>query len=322
MYESFIYSVNAVLPIFILVIFGYLIRRFKFIDDAFIATSDRVVFHIALPAMLFCEIINAAKDGEGINADLSFTLFCVGGILAVFTAALLIVPLVIRGNPQRGSMIQAVYRSNFAILGVPLAKNMFGSAGGGKIAMVMPFCIALFNALAVISFSVFAPEEKKLPPRALAKKIAVSIATNPLIIAVTAGALLVWTPIALPVLVMKPLGYLGDLTLPLSLISLGANFKFADLRGNLALSLSATALKLLIVPAATVGAAIALGFRGVELGVIFILFGGPSAVSGYIMAKNMGGDHTLTGQITLMTTFACMFTIFGGVFLLKLAGLI
>lgn len=321
MYESFIYSINAVVPIFILVILGYFIRRTGFLSDAFITGADRIVFHIALPALLFTDIVSAVEE-SGTGADPGFTFFCTGGILAVFLAALAVVPLAVKGNPQRGSMIQASFRSNFAILGVPLAQNMFGDAGVRKIALVMPFCIALFNALAVIAFSVFAPEGKKLPPSKIAGNIAVSIAKNPLVISIIAAVLVSFLPFSLPKIVIKPLGYLGDLTLPLALISLGANFRFSDLRGGMVLSLAASAVKVIAVPAAAVAAAIALGFRGVELGVILVLFGGPSAVSGYIMAKNMGGDHALTGQITLMTTFACMFTLFGGVFALKLTGLI
>jgi predicted permease len=188
MYESFIYSVNAVVPIFILVILGYCIRRTGFLSDAFITGADRVVFHVALPALLFTDIVSAVEE-SGVGPDPAFTFFCTGGILAVFLAALAIVPLAVKGNPQRGSMIQASFRSNFAILGVPLVQNMFGDPGVRKIALVMPFCIALFNALAVIAFSVFAPEGKKLPPAKIAGNIVVSIAKNPLVIAIIAAVL-------------------------------------------------------------------------------------------------------------------------------------
>ena len=186
---------------------------------------------------------------------------------------------------------------------------MFGDEGVRVLAMTLPFCIALFNALAVISFSLFAPDEKRLSPADAVKKIALSIAKNPLIISIVLAALVSLLPFKLPAIVTKPLGYLSNLTLPLSLLSLGAGFRFSALRGNLKLALTATAVKMALMPAAVLAVAIALGFRGVDLGVVLILFGGPSAVSGYIMAKNMGGDHELTGQITLMTTFACVFTL-------------
>lgn len=327
MYESFIYSVNAVAPIFILAVLGYMLSKIKLVSDEFIAVSDRLVFNVALPSMLFCEITGAAAEGgsfsaAGLTTSAELTLFSLLGVLAVFLAALAIVPLIVKGNPQRGSLVQAAFRSNFAILGIPIAQNMFGDAGVRQLAMTLPFCIALFNALAVTSFSLFAPEDKKLSPAAAAKKIVLSIAKNPLIISIVTAVVISLLPITLPVLVTKPLSYLGNLTLPLSLISLGAGFKFSALRGNLKLALSATAVKMLLVPAAAIAAAIALGFRGVDLGVVLILFGGPSAVSGYIMAKNMGGDYELTGQITLITTLACAFTLFVAAFGLKLTGLI
>ena len=82
-------------------------------------------------------------------------------------------------------------------------------------------------------------------------------------------------------------------------------------------TLTASLMKVVLMPLIVLGIAIALGFRGVHLGVIFILFGGPSAVSGYIMAKNMGSDYELSGHITLLTTLLCIGTIFLGVFFLK-----
>lgn len=321
MHESFIYSINAVAPIFILAVLGYELNKIKLVSDKFLAVSDRLVFYVSLPALLFCEITEAA-EGSGGSSAAALTLFCLAGILAVFLAALVIVPLTVKGNPQRGSMVQATFRSNFAILGIPLAQNMFGDAGVQRLAMTLPFCIALFNALAVTSFSMFAPEDKRLSPSAAAKKIAASIAKNPLIISIVLALAISLLPIKLPQLITKPLGYLGNLTLPLSLISLGAGFSLSALRGSLKLALVATAVKMIIVPVAAVGVAVALGFRGIDLGVVLILFGGPSAVSGYIMAKNMGGDHELTGQITLLTTFACVFTLFLSVFGLRFAGLI
>lgn len=321
MYDSFIYSVNAVAPVFILAVIGYILRRVKLISDEFIAVSDRLVFNVSLPALLFSEITGAAADAGGGSA-VGLSLFCIAGILAVFLAALAIVPIAVKGNPQRGSMIQAAFRSNFAILGIPLAQNMFGSEGVRRLALTMPYCIALFNALAVTAFLLFAPDDKKLSPSAAVKKIALSIAKNPLIISIAAALVVSLLPFSLPELVTKPLNTISNLTLPLSLISLGAGFSFSGLRGGMKLALTATAVKMILVPAAALAAAIAIGFRGEDLGVVLVLFGGPSAVSGYIMAKNMGGDHELTGQITLMTTFLCMFTLFFIVFGLKLAGLI
>jgi len=320
MYESFIYSINAVAPIFILALVGYLFKNYGLLTEEFVATSDRLVFNIALPALLFCEITEAAGGGGDSAANLS--LFCVLGLICVFILALTIVPAIVKDNPRRGSLVQAAFRSNFAILGIPLAQNMFGDAGVARLAATLPFCIALFNALAVISFSLFAPEDKKLPFAKAAKKIALSIAKNPLIISIVLAAVVSLIPYTLPTIVAKPLGYLADLSLPLSLLSLGAGLNFESLRGNIKTALLATAVKMVFMPAALLSAALALGFRGADLGVVLILFGGPSAVSGYIMAKSMGGDYELTGQITLLTTLVSIFTLFLSAFALKYAGLI
>ena len=319
MLDSFIYSLNIIAPIFIIVALGAILMKVKFLNADFLEVCDRLVFKICLPCLLFVDIATA-QTGDILNVKL--IVFCVAAVTASFLIPCVLVPLLVRDNAKRGAFIQGVYRSNAAILGMTLAKNMFGDDGTATLAMILPFIVTLFNVFAVVILSVYAPADAKLSPAALAKRIVKTVATNPLIISIVLA--LVWrlTGLSMPVLMSRSLGYLSDMSMPLALISLGANFRLESLHGRVGLAVASSVCKTVIVPALAVFAAMALGFTGTSLGCVFIVFGGPAAVSSYIMAKQMKSDHELASQILLISTLMSLFTMFAGIFILRTAGLI
>ena len=319
MLESFLYSLNIIAPIFIIVLLGVLMKKRGFIDDGFIAICDKLVFKLALPALLFIDIATA---DAGDTLDVRLIIFCAAMVVLTFILPCLILPIFVKDNAKRGAFIQGVYRSNAAILGITLATSMFGEVGAATISMVLPFVVVLFNVFAVILLSVYAPADVRLKPVELLKRIGKTIITNPLIIAIALA--LVWklTGLELPLLVDRSLNYLANMSMPLALISLGANFKVESLHGRVGLAILSSACKTIVVPTLAVFAGIAFGFRGVGLGVIFIIFGGPAAVSSYIMAKEMKSDYELASQILLISTLMSLFTLFAGIFILKQTGLI
>ncbi len=158
--------------------------------------------------------------------------------------------------------------------------------------------------------------------KAAVKGILKNIVTNPLIIGVIlAVPFMVWQ-IEMPIILNKSLVYLKNLATPLALICLGANFKAESMKGRASLAVCSSCLKTIVLPGVMVTLAALLGMRGESRGVILILFGAPTAVSSYIMAKNMGNDHELAAQILLLTTIICAFTIFAGIFILRSLSLI
>ena len=319
MLESFLYSLNIIAPIFIIVLLGVLMKKRGFIDAGFIAICDKLVFKLALPALLFIDIATA---DAGDTLDVRLIIFCAAMVVLTFILPCLILPIFVKDNAKRGAFIQGVYRSNAAILGITLATSMFGEVGAATISMVLPFVVVLFNVFAVILLSVYAPADVRLKPVELLKRIGKTIITNPLIIAIALA--LVWklTGLELPLLVDRSLNYLANMSMPLALISLGANFKVESLHGRVGLAILSSACKTIVVPTLAVFAGIAFGVRGVGLGVIFIIFGGPAAVSSYIMAKEMKSDYELASQILLISTLMSLFTLFAGIFILKQTGLI
>ena len=314
MLSNLTYSINAVVPIFILVILGYLLKRFRFITEEFCDVAERVVFKIALPIMLFLEV---AKSSMEVIGDMRLIWFCLITVTSAFLLMTLFAAFCIRDSSKRGAFVQGMCRSNFAILGVPLAENMFGSTGTQMIAIVMPFVILMFNSYSVIILSLFSSDaEHKLSKKSVLG-ILKNIVTNPLIIGVVLGLPFMLFDWELPVIANKSLTYLNNLCTPLALMSLGANFKPANMKGRVGYAVAAALGKTVLLPGIMVTLAAVLGFRGAPLGVVLILFGAPTAVSSYIMAKKMKNDGELAAQILLLTTLLCIVTIFIGIFILK-----
>ncbi len=319
MLSNLSYSVNAVLPIFILVIVGAVLNKYNKVNTQFTEIADWLVFKVGLPIMLFLEV---AKSSISDGFDGKLILFLVLSVTCSFLLVSVLAALLMRDSTKRGAFVQGMCRSNFAILGVPLAENMFGDSGTQTIAVVMPFVILMFNTYSVILLSVFSNSSSHKLDKKAVRGILRNIVTNPLIIGVVLGLPFMLFEIPLGTAFNKTLQYLSNLTTPLALISLGANFRMDSLRGRLGYALSASVGKTILLPAVAVTLAALIGLRGPSLGVVLICFGAPTAVSSYIMSKKMDNDHELSAQILLLTTMMCIVTIFIGIFILKTLELI
>lgn len=319
MLSNLSYSINAVLPIFLLVVVGGFLNKFNKVNASFTEIADWLVFKVGLPIMLFLEV---AKSTISDGLDVKLIVFIIISVTCSFLLVSILAVLMIRDSTKRGAFIQGMCRSNFAILGVPLAENMFGESGSQTIAIVMPFVILMFNTYSVIILSLFSNSSAHKLDKKAVRGILKNIVTNPLIIGVVLGIPFMLFEIPLGTALNKTLQYLSNLTTPLALISLGANFRMESLRGRLGYALSASVGKTILLPAIAVTAAALVGLRGPSLGVVLICFGAPTAVSSYIMSKKMDNDHELSAQILLLTTMMCIVTIFVGIFILKTLELI
>ncbi len=312
--DHFLYSVNAIFPIILLVGIGAFLKKWGIVGSSFTETADWLVFKVGLPCMLFLEVASCSVQED---MDWGMVLFLVVSVTLCFTLVTLFSLVFIRDHSKRGSFIQGASRSNFAILGVPLAVNMFGDVGAQTIAIAMPFVILMFNSYSVVILSLFSGDDSHRLNRKAIWGIFKNVVTNPLILAVVLAVPFVLFPVSIPLAMQKTVGYLADLATPLALISLGSNFKLESLRGRVGCAVLAALMKTAVVPLAAITAAVLVGLRGPALGVVLICFGSPTAVSSYIMAKKMGNDHELAAQILLLSTLICSLTIFSGIFILK-----
>lgn len=319
MSEDLLYCVNTIVPIFILVFLGQFFLKIHLLDEAFFEKAEKFVFKAALPCSLFLSVHDANASS---SFDALLMIFCAVFCLLNALIPSLIVPIFIKDNAKRGAFIQGVYRSNFAILGIPLATRMFPENGAAVAASVVPIVIPMFNIIAVILLTVFSPSEEKLSVGATLKRSLLGVIKNPLIIGVLLGLPFMLTPLKLPNVMYSGVDYIAKLCTPLALMCLGASIHLDRLKGNLKSALIASVIKTAVVPAIAITAAALLGMRDAQLGTVLITFGGPMAVSGYIMAKNMNSDHELAGQILLITTLFCIATVFAATYILRSLALI
>ncbi len=325
--NSFIFALNAVLPLILMVAVGYLLRVIGIIDNAFAKQLNKLVFRVFLPVMLFLNVYNIDVS-DGIGAGV--LIYAIIALIVIFLLALPTVMLITKAPERRGAMLQASFRSNYALIGVPLAQSLFGNKGAVTATIMLAIVVPLFNVLAVISLSIFSDSGERVS----VKKILLGILKNPLIQGVCAGAIALvlknlllsqgisFTLQSIPPLA-KVLDYLSSLATPLALIALGAQFKFSavsELRREIVLG---TLIHAIIVPFSAIGIAYLLfhgSFSGAEFASLVAMFATPVAVSSVPMAQEMKADVDLAGQLVFWTTVVSAFTIFVISFALSLLG--
>lgn len=305
-------SFNAVMPIFILMLIGYLLKLWKFADKAFFDGLNRIVFRLFLPVLLFYNIYSTKSlkvfDGKLI-------VFTVVGIISVFVVGFFAVRLITNQNSRRGVLLQSLFRTNYAILGIPLVENICKGNSTGLASVMVAVIIPVFNILAVVGLEYFRNGTPDF------KKVVRSIATNPLIIGCVAGAVFLLADINLPALIEKSIYDIGKVATPLAIITLGASFSFNHTRDCAKELIIATIARLIIIPFIVICTAVALGFRGESLACVLIASGAPVAVSSFAMSQQMGGDENLAAQVIVVTSALCLFSLFGWIFALSSLGL-
>lgn len=311
--ENLILSFNVVAPLFFMMVLGYFLKYIKMYDQNTLDIMNKVVFKVFLPVLLF---YNVYTTDLGEALDLKLILYAASGVLILFFLLLLIVPRLEKENPKRGVLIQGVFRSNFVIFGIPVATSIYGEGNVGTTAMLIATIVPLFNVLAVISLEIFRDSQINV------KKIAKGVITNPLIVAAVIGIIFLLIGIQLPTSVLSTVKDISKMATPLGLILLGASFSFSDVKKYLNETIIIVIVKLILVPAIMVPLSVFLGFRGIALLTLTIIYGAPTGVSTFQMAKQMDGDSDLAAQIIVFTSFFCIITMFFWIYILKSMALI
>lgn len=309
--DNFLYSINATMPVFLVMILGWCLKKARFLTDEFVSIADKLVFRVALPVLVFLDIASAdlSKDFEW-----RFVLFCFAGTCVFFCVIWLFAELFIRDKKMIGSFVQGSFRGSAAILGIAFAENIYGDVG--LVPMMIVASIPLFNIFSVIVLmrSANAGETDR---KALIKRTLKGIVTNPIIIGIFAGIPFALFNIEFPVMIDKALHSVGNLSTPLALIAIGAGFSTGKALEQWKPTLIASVIKLIIIPGIFLPLAVWIGFRNEELVALLILTGAPTTVSSYIMAKNMGNNEVLASGIVVMTTLLSSVTLTAIIFILK-----
>ena len=306
--ESFFIALNAVMPMFLYMSFGYIIKILNIADEAFLRRLNGIIFKAFFPILMFNNIYET-NLGKSVNVKLM--IFSVLSLVLLAFLSMLIVPKFIKENPVRGVFVQSIFRSNFLLFGVSLAASVYGSENLGVVSVVTAVVAPTLNILAVIVLETFRGGELNF------KNMAIAICKNPFIMGVFAGMFYNLLPITTPEFLQKSIKELASITTPLALLVLGGTLKFSSISKNLKFIVPSVFLKLIGVPISMVILGILFGFTGIELFTILVLFGSPCATASYAMAQSMGGDFELAGQLVAITTVISIFTMFIFIFVLN-----
>lgn len=344
-FDIFIFAVNSVFPIVLVVMLGYYLKRTGLLTKEFLKVGNKLTFRFLIPALLFTNLIEMDDFSE---LNLSVILYVLGAMVIIVTSGALLA-LGVKDKKQKGVIWQCTFRSNYALIGVPLAQLMAGEEGVRCAALISAFSIPIFNIMAVIALSLFVDIDEAgdltnqavITPKMRIKKILKDILHNPLILSVVLGVLFVACK---PIMTYAPesfmeslrqfsfvktaLGYLAKASTPVALLVLGGQFEFHVITKLKTQIVTGCMARLLLAPFIGIGGAVLLqnlglvSFEPSVYAVFVSLFGTPVAVSSAVMAEEMQNDGQLAGQLVVWTTLLSTFSIFLMVIMLRTLGLL
>ena len=315
-FTNLIFSLNATMPIFFMMVLGFWLKKIKFLDENTNIKLNQLVFKIFLPALVFMDL---AKEDFASIWDTRMVVFCfVVTVLSIAAAA--VFSLLSKNKVERGEIIQAAYRSGAATLGIAFMTNIYDNSS--MVALMIIGSVPLYNVAAVVILYLTSPQNTNQSKAELWKKTAKNVITNPIIIGIVLG--LFWSILRLPQPAMftKTVTYLGNMASPLALIALGASFEFCDVKEKWKETVGVTCIKLLLWCMIFLPVAISMGFREEKLVAILVMLGSATTSSCFIMSKNMGHKGVISSCAVMVTTLLSSFTLTMWLFVLKMSGYI
>ncbi|SDX11033.1 AEC family transporter [Marinobacter mobilis] len=292
--------VQALVPVFALIMMGYLFRRWNFPGDTFWLQAERFTYYVLFPAMLVYKLGQARISPSAYGDIVALVL----GMLVAMIALLMVLQLFWRWpGPVYSSVFQGALRFN-SYVALATAGILLGDEGLSLMAIVVAIKVPFINLFCILMFSLVAGQG---PVRL--KPVLKAIITNPLIIGSVVGVFWSYFGIGFHPLLAGILEPLSNLALPLGLMTVGAGLQLKALRGASTPFLVASVTKLIGFPLITVGLGLLLGIDGLLLQVGILLTALPTATSSYILARQLGGDAPLMAGIISGQTLLAMITI-------------
>ncbi|WP_330960854.1 AEC family transporter [Photobacterium sp. 53610] len=312
---QFSFSFTVTGPIFLMLALGIALKHWEIINEAFIQSGSKLVFTVTLPTLLFLNLINTDIHRLGSG---SLYLFAALANVIIFLLFETLAGKMIKEPNERGGVVQGAFRANTGIIGLAYVANAYGDSGIAVGALYVAVITVLYNIMAVITLSRSSAASASLDHRYVFK----AILKNPLIIGICSALPFTVLEIRLPEVLMQSGRYFADMTLPLALLCTGASLDLRQLKQESSHANLSSIARLIIAPGLITLAGYIYGFRGNELGIIFLMSAAPTAAASYVMARAMGANANLAANIIAMTTVGSMFTCSLGLTLLKTLNII
>ena len=312
--DNFIVAINAVIPMFFFIVVGLIIKYTHLMSDDDVKHFNKMLFRIFFFAMLFYTTY---------TMDVSQTfrprliIYGMVALIILYLVDFVLVCLFEKQPHRRGAMIQAIYRSNFVFMGIPMVSNLYGTEQISVTTMMIAVIVPMYNLLGVFTLELF--RGGKINPASVFK----NILTNPMIMGTIFGAIFLFSGIKIPHALLKPIGEISNATSMLALVVLGASFHISSTKEHMPQLISVIVSRLLIAPMLILGIAILyFNFRNIELMTLVASNCSPSAVASFTMAQQMGSDADLAGNAVVFTTAFSAITICLWIFFFKSMGYI
>lgn len=301
------------MPIFLVIILGYILMQIGFFNKEFNRIADKYVYRVALPTLLFKQLATADFKSE---FQWKFVIFCMVSTTVIFFSIWGLSYLFMKDKSMVGAFTQASARGSAAILGIAFIENIYGSSGMGPLMIVS--AVPLYNIYSVIILT-FSARDHGSGADAI-KTALINIAKNPVIIGILVGV--IWALIGwdIPTIPYKAISSVAQTATPIALLVVGAGFEGKKAIAKIGPTIVATIVKLLIIPLVFLPIAVGIGFRNEALVAIVIMLGSPTTVTCYIMAKNMKNDEILSSSIIVMATLFSSLSLTGLVWLMRVNG--
>lgn len=313
--DSFVFSLNATVPIFLVMVLGYVLKQIGMFSEEFCSVANRYVFKVALPVLLFRDI---AQTNLYEDFHLDFVLYCMGVTIVMFLSVWALAAKFLPDKTMVGAFAQGSVRSSVAVLGIAFVVNIYGAPGLAPLMIVS--AVPLFNIFSVIILTFSAGGGTH--GRAAIKKACINVLKNPIILGIFAGLPFSLLRVTIPDIPAKAIESVAATATPIALLVVGTGFEGTKALAKIRPTIVATAIKLLVLPAVFLPLAVHLGFSGTEMVAVLIMLGSPTTVTSYIMAKNMDNDGELSSSVVVLTTLLSSVTLTGWIFLLRAAGII
>lgn len=309
--ELFLYTANGIIPVFLVIFVGIALNKLKFFSETAKDEIIRLVFYVGTPCLIFSSVSQANLTEVFDAGFVIFTMFLI--VALVFVMILLC--FWIKDPSKKGAVIQIAYRSNFAIIGMPIAMNLLDSEGVALTAVTLSFVIITYNISAVTLLSYYGTSKKNF------KSVFWGILKNPLIISTVAG--LIFAVFKIPVFEIpkKTIDIIGEIASSMGLIIIGATITVKGFVSNAPYIFYSVFLRNILSPALFILAGILAGYRGNNLMILAIIASSPAAINCFVMAKNMGVDGDISAYGVSLTSIMSMLSVFFSVYIIKLMGL-
>ena len=296
--------IQHLFPVFALIFLGAALKQLRMTDAAFLATTDRLVYYIFFPVLLFWKIGGAAHTFE--PAAVRFYLAVVIAVAAVYVLSALYIRLLKVPDFQAGAFSQSCYRFN-TYVGMAIILSVMGEAGVAQFGILIGVVIPIINVLAVATLIWFSRQPGNWRRRL--RMTTLSILTNPLVLGCAAGLLYARWINLFPRFIDNTLSLGASLTLPLALISVGGSLTPRNLARHFRLASTGAVFKLVLLPVAGYGAMHLLGVTGGFMTMGMLFFALPTSTAIYVLSSQLGSDTEFASAAIMLSTGLSFFSL-------------